>query len=260
MPQPLNRVRSDIEFHEDAHVLLNKPVLAGIVTTIFAHSSLIDQRLSLLLVRVLGADAAPALAMFDTLIAQHLQIGALEAAAQEALTPEELRVFQTTLKVEQSVQSHRHRLGHWIWGRALQLPDALLLAEPKAQTERDRELALALEQSDTGSLNIEQAVKLNRYDPRTVLVYTQTELEQIGRDFLTAAHIALLTVIYLDGIFRGRRKLPPTQAASSPKLREQVFQQLYTQRLFREVWDRTIQAPNNNPQSPLGSPQQGPSG
>lgn len=86
MPQPLNRVRPNAFFRHDPNVLDDKPKLAELVANIFAHWGLIEHRLSLLLVRVLGADAEPALAMFSTLTAQHLQLGALEAAAKAALS------------------------------------------------------------------------------------------------------------------------------------------------------------------------------
>jgi hypothetical protein len=90
MPQPFDRViPNPDDFVPDPTVLDDKPELAKLVASIFAHWAAIESYLGLLLVRILGADAAPAIAMFSTLTAQHLQMGALEAAAKAGLTPDE---------------------------------------------------------------------------------------------------------------------------------------------------------------------------
>jgi hypothetical protein len=239
MSQPLNRVIPNAWVQHDPNVLDNKPKMAQLVASIFAHWGLIEYRLSLLLVRVLGADAAPALAMFSTLTAQHLQLGALEAAAKVALSANEFDVFKAAINVTDSVQTPRNQLAHCIWASCLELPEAMLLAEPKSAKDRDREFTLALENSEGNSIDVEEMTKLNSYDPAKVRVYKETDLRRVNRDLEEASLIAFLVVVYLDGSFRGRRKLPPDIKRGIS--REQLFQQLYGLRLFREAWDR-IQA------------------
>ena len=169
MPQPLNRVIPNGEFRPNESVLNDNPELAKLVASIFALWASIEHSLSLLLVSVLGADAEPAIAMFATLTAQHLQMGALEAAAKAALSPNDFEVFCAAISMIESVQTPRNHLAHWIWGTCEQLPDALLLAEPKAQKDRDRDLKLAFERADGPDVN--EIINLSRYDPATVLVY-----------------------------------------------------------------------------------------
>jgi hypothetical protein len=248
MPQPLSRVKPNAFFRHDPNALDDKPHLAKLVANIFAHWGLVEYRLSLLLVRVLGADAAPALAMFSTLTAQHLQLGALEAAAKVALSLEEFDVFQAGIAVTDSVQTPRNQLAHWIWGTAPELPKALLLAEPKSAKERDRELALALERSDTQGVNTEEMARLNSYDPARINVYTESDLQRAERDIEEASTVAFLVVVYLDGLFRGRRR--PTDPSQSRLTRAHVFRQLYGQRLFREAWDRIRADRQSNPLPP----------
>src|ERR1700704_773040 len=192
MSQPLNRVIPDALVRHDPNVLDNKPKMAHLVASIFAHWALIEYRLSLLLVRVLGADAAPALAMFSTLTAQHLQLGALEAAAKVALSAEEFDVFKATINVTDSVQTPRNHLAHWIWASCLELPEAMLLAEPKSAKERDREFTLALEKSEGNSINVEEMTKLNSYDAAKVRVYKETDLRRVNRDLEEDSLIAFL--------------------------------------------------------------------
>ena len=106
MPQPLSRVKPNATVRQRPAILDHLPPhYAQLVAAIFSFWSLIEYRLSLLLVRILGADAEPALAMFSTLTAQHLQMGALEAAAKASLKETEYDVFKATLSVASSVQT-----------------------------------------------------------------------------------------------------------------------------------------------------------
>jgi hypothetical protein len=257
MPQPLNRVVPNAFFRHDPNVLDNKPRLSKYVANIFAQWGLIEYRLSLLLIRVLGADAEPAIAMFSTLTAQHLQLGALEAAAKAALKPGELDVFQAGMAVTDTVQTPRNHLAHWIWGSCPELPDALCVAEPKRAKERDRELTLALERSDTTGVNTAEMARLNSYDNSKILVYREGDLARAARDLEEASTVIFLVVIYLDGLFRGRRKpANPDQVAYT---REHAFRQLSSSRLFREAWDQIQKDRKKSPQSPPGSPPREPS-
>lgn len=248
MPQPLNRVIPNANFHHDSGVLNYQPNLARLVARIFAHWSLIEYRLSLLLVRVLGADATPALAMFSTLTAQHLQLGALEAAAKAALFTDELDVFLAGMAVTDSVQTPRNHLAHWIWGSCPELPNALLLAEPKSHKERDREFTLALE---SGVTDTAELTRLNSYDPAKILVYREGDLSRAERDLEEASLMAFLVVIYLDGSFRGRRKAPNALRTAS---RADILHQLCGQRMFREAWDRIQTDRKKSLQLQHGSP------
>jgi hypothetical protein len=225
MPQPLHRVLPDAAFQATTRALVDKPELARWVTIIFANSALIDHYLSLLVVRILGTDEAPALAMFDTITAQRLRFRALEAAAEAALSKQEYRVLIAGWKVAERVRTPRNHFAHWIWGVCDQLPeDALLLADPKAQKNRDREL-VALEKSETSILAAEQIERLMTYDPSTVLFYRIDDLERAATDTIEARSVTFSVCNYLD----------PNHRA----LRDHLFDSLCKQRLFHEAWDQT---------------------
>ncbi|WP_369720871.1 hypothetical protein AB8Z38_27775 [Bradyrhizobium sp. LLZ17] len=207
MPQPLSRVKPGATVRQRPSVLSHLPPnYAQLVAAIFSHSSLVEYRLGALLVRILGADAAPAIAMFATLEAQHQQLRALEAAAKAGLTEHEFDVFKATMSVTKSVQTPRNQLAHWIWAHSPELPDALLLAEPKSAKDRDREFTLALESGETDPAKI---AALNTFDPANVQVYREGDLERARDDLAEATQITFLTVVYLDGTFRGRIKPLP---------------------------------------------------
>jgi hypothetical protein len=210
------------------------PKYAQTIAAIFSYSSLIEYRQSLLLVRILGADAAPALAMFGTLIPQHAQLRALEAAAKAALEEREYDVFKAAMSVTAAVQTPRNQLAHWIWAFSAQIPDALLLADPAEGKEGDRKFTLALESGETDP---EVIGNLNKFDPAHVQVYRENDLERARKDLEQASEVIYLTVVYFDGFFEGRiKKLPWTTRSPT---RDELFQQLCGHKLFQEAWDRT---------------------
>src|SRR5947208_3209825 len=105
MPHPFSRIVPDAHIYLDTDILTDKPDMALLVTKIFAVWASIEQDLSFLLVRVLGADAAPAIAMHATLTAQHLQNSALQAAARAALPKDKFEVFQAVMSITESAAS-----------------------------------------------------------------------------------------------------------------------------------------------------------
>jgi hypothetical protein len=245
MPQPLSRVKPGATVRQRPMILDHLPAkYAQLVAGIFSTWSLVEYRLSILLVRILGADAEPALAIFATLDAQHLRFKALEAAAKAALEEREYDVFKATINVARSVQTPRNQLAHWVWAHSPELPDALLVAEPKSAKDRDREFTLALESGETDS---EKISALNTFDPAHVQVYREGDLQRARDDLEQAVEITFLTVVYLDGLYKGRIK--PLPWTRSTPTRDQLFQQLYGLRLFQEAWDR-IQTDRKKSQQP----------
>jgi hypothetical protein len=99
-----------------------------------------------------------------------------------------------------------------------------------------------------GGLDLEEFAKLNQYDPSTVLVYRQGDLERARRDLDEGARIAALLLFYLDGVFLGRRR--PFPGFDATEMRDQLFQLLCGKRLFREALARIHAGRQNSPQSP----------
>ena len=76
----------------------------------------IEYSLSVLLLKILGAEAKPALAMFSVLNGQRLQVSAVKAAARAAIPIDQFEIFATAISAIDSVKKDRDRLAHWIWG------------------------------------------------------------------------------------------------------------------------------------------------
>jgi len=180
--------------------------------------------------------------MFATLTAERAELFALDAAAKAALSPDDFDVFRAAISMTGRVQTPRNHLAHWIWGTCKELPDALLLAEPKAQKDRERELILALERA--GGPDAKEIINLERYNPATVLVYRRGDLERAKRDLEDAERITAVLAVYLDRqVCRWTRDTFEGQRVAA--LREVVFQHFYDKRLFRGALDR-IRADRQN--------------
>lgn len=103
MPQPINRIVRDPHVVLNTNVLSNKPDFAIIVCEIFATWASIERDLSSLMVRLLGAKAAPAHAIFAILQTQSLQSKAFEAAAQSSLDESTFEAFSAYMAYLQQV-------------------------------------------------------------------------------------------------------------------------------------------------------------
>jgi hypothetical protein len=239
----------------DNNILEGKPDLAILVTQIFSTWARIEQRLSFLLVRVLGADAAPALAMFATLTAQHLQIGALLAAAEAALPPDDFDIFQAAISVADGAQAPRNHLAHWAWGGCKQRPELLTLANPKMLHQRDFRVARKIHTAKaTDPVDPMEVAELNLFDASEILAYSKADLERALRDLKEAYQVLNLVEMYVDPRFEAALSHYYSDfEATRDELRDGALQQLNEKRLFREGLARRVAGRKSTPQSRHGS-------
>jgi len=92
-----------------------------------------------MLITMLGANAAPAAAMFSALTSSVAQLAALEAAAASVLgaASREYELFGVVMREATRAATHRHRFAHWCWAFCDELSDALLFVNPEALMEHD---------------------------------------------------------------------------------------------------------------------------
>ena len=245
MPQPFSRVIPNAEIYLDNNILDNKPEMASLVIKIFATWASIEQQLTSLLIRVLGVgrNAAPAMAMYQTLTAQHLQLGALDAAARAALQPEVYDIFSAVMDVAEVAGKPRNGLAHWVWGGCRQKPDLLALVDPKALWK-----------------NVYREVDFHQHfpidgmdgwdpewiDPEFAFAYSADDLARALRDLNEANNCLDLLAFYLLFFLSTKSSLPDE--------RDQVLQELNAQRLFREAMDRRGKAAQSSQPMTDGSP------
>jgi hypothetical protein len=252
MPQPINRIVSD------AHVILNTDAISGrpdfavIICKIFATWASIEREINTLLIRLLGAKAAPAHAIFSILQTQSLQSKALEAAAKATLDGTSFEASNAFMIVVESVQKTRNRLAHWAWGSCKNRPDLFILADPSMLKERDARTAAHFQSLQPGTLDVAETWNAIQFNDSLIFAYTKADLERELRDLKEADRIALLFSMFLDpsvGVAHAKSLELPE---SAEQIRALLLDRLKEQRLFREALDRINANRKSTPQQPHG--------
>jgi hypothetical protein len=254
MPQPLTRIVPRAEVLFNPNVLADKPDMAALVCNIFAIWAKIEFELSLLMVRVLGADAAPALAMYAKLNTQNLQMVALEAAAKAALSADEFEVFEAMVSITDSVQTPRNHLAHWIWGGCKERPDLLVLADPRILKEREARLASHFQARDASKLSWNDFALVAQFDQGSVLAYSKADLERAAHDLNETDDALLVFEMFLHPDLK-QNPLKVMVTHSPEEIRAEALRKLNEKRLFREALLRLQRkgqqsSPPETPESP----------
>jgi hypothetical protein len=198
MPQRITAFVKNPHIVLDVKVLADKPEMAALVCQIFASWSSVERELSVLLIRLLGADAAPALAIFSILQTQSLQTKAIEAAARSMMSSSEFRVFSAVLQVVEAVKKTRNKLAHWAWARCEDHPEFILLGDPNSWKQREKRMASHFQTLTPGPVDPLQTWNAIQFDDSSFLAYRKADLEREVRDLTAADRLLLLYGIYLD--------------------------------------------------------------
>jgi hypothetical protein len=245
---PINRIVGDPHVVLNTDVLSDKPDLAIIICEIFATWGSIERGLSGLMVRLLGAKAAPAHAIFSILQTQSLQSKALEAAAKSSLDESSFEAFSAYMAVIESVQKIRNRLAHWAWGSCENRPDLLVLADPAMLKKRDTRAAAYFQSLKPGELNLLETWNAIQFDDSYILAYTRADLERELHDLQEADAISTMFGMFLDpsiGLAHAKAMQLPE---SLEEIRTLTFARLSERRLFREAMDRVCAKRKDAPQ------------
>jgi hypothetical protein len=137
MPQPISKVASNASIsigNAGDRPLIRHPQLAVLAIEAIASWSNVESFMLHLFIQLFGGNQALATDVFLALEGQGPKAAAIQAAAERVLkdTPERLKLLRAILALVATNQKARDKLAHWIWGDSRNLPDALLLANPKS--------------------------------------------------------------------------------------------------------------------------------
>lgn len=134
MPQPLSKIAPLASHHylqrDEADPKLAKLVLFAI--SLYAR---MDEYRGRILLDLLHARAKPAMAMYFAAHSDNLKIELTLAAAQAELNPDDFALAKAAFDCCKTAGKHRHRLAHWTWHQSDQIPDALIVADPRNRLE-----------------------------------------------------------------------------------------------------------------------------
>jgi hypothetical protein len=247
MPNPLSTVKPGATVELNTNALKERPELSQLIAVAVGKWAHVEHLLALLMIRILGANHRPSIAMFTTLTSSNLQMVALKAAGQAGLRDDDLDHFSASVRVAESAGKQRHKLAHWIWGQSPDLPNALLLADPAHLFEN--ELTMERINSLGGFFAMAKLIPFPReetslaeiyrsyaYDETAIFVYRKSDLERIVRDLEEAIFCLFNVNLYLDPYWSERR--------------DELSRQLSSKRLFREALFRIREDRQKNQTTP----------
>lgn len=136
MPQPLSRVAPDASVMlGNAHdrPLTRHPDLAVLAAEAIASWSNVESFMLRLFVELFGGHGSLAAEVFLSLDGQSAKSAAINAAASSVLMQreKELSVLRAIMAIAKTNEKERNKLAHWTWGDSPNLPNAVLLVDPR---------------------------------------------------------------------------------------------------------------------------------
>lgn len=139
MPQPLSRVKPDAKGihlgNVGDHVLQRRPQLALLAMEAIASWANVESFMLNLFMELFGGPRDNAATVYLALDTRSPQLKAIQAVAKKNLRKEQNELLNAILAIVRSNQKARDKLVHWIWEDTPDLPDSLLLANPKDLVE-----------------------------------------------------------------------------------------------------------------------------
>ncbi|ANL45305.1 hypothetical protein AMC87_CH00571 [Rhizobium phaseoli] len=188
MPQPLSsyiKKGDQYSLSTGGDELKKRPHLAARVAELIGIASGIDHGMAIILANLLHASPEPAFAMFTEIMDAGNKRAMILAAARAALKPEDFESFEVVSAVVRSQIDVRNKFAHWIWGACEQVPDALLLVDPRYLLGHARHLQKVWTEDATeqdASAAHEKRMAAISYDFDRIYVYRTTDFDQCLRD------------------------------------------------------------------------------
>ena len=192
-------------------VALRYPQLSAIAANCVALGAQIESLYGSVLTTFLGADAAPAAAMYRSIQNSSIQTTVVLAAAKTVLRSDEYDVLSVIVGICNSALKTRHRLSHWVWGQCSGYPDAIVLIDPKALLEYEIGIGRFMYPNEGRGL-------LAKFDTKTCMVFDKVALTE-ALNKLSEAENLLAT--FRVGIIPAMRDISSESVAGLPELRRQ---------------------------------------
>ena len=145
-----------------------------------ANWSWADHVFGSLFVNLLGSNLPIGAALYNEMASDLAKNRALRSVALAALKEDEYRLLEAILKLKESYQRTRDKLAHWYWGICKEIPDGLVLVDPRY-----------LNQYRAGLLDLHDKGKLHgaEIDREKLYVVRPKDLQADAHDFAEFAKL-----------------------------------------------------------------------
>lgn len=173
MSQPLSRVspKSQVMFYQGA--INARPDLVPMIMHVIDSWSHIDLMLTKFLTRLLKADHIVVSAMMQGITSGEARRAALNGAVSAALRPSDIPIFEAVMRSVSPSRKIRNEFAHHIWGVSPDLPDALLLIDPKHMAAQSAVNEIRDKSPDSEKEKFSQA-----YDHSAIFVWRKGDFER----------------------------------------------------------------------------------
>jgi hypothetical protein len=132
MPEPLSKVPPVAVNLAATGYVTSNPELAALALEAIASWANVELYQLMLFVDLLGGDHSIATDIYLALETDGPKRAAIRAAANASLSPDRLELLQAIFSLTDTATRQRNKLAHWVWGYSPDLPDAFILADPRA--------------------------------------------------------------------------------------------------------------------------------
>ncbi len=186
---------------------------------------------------MLSADAVPVAAMYARIDSAAARSAALDGAASAALDEQDQRLFRATFVVLRRLNRARDEFSHWIWGYSDDLPDALMLLDPRDEIQHqakppdvrtfDTFFRNNIEASrDHSNEALDRLVRewamQTRIDPKLVRVYRQSDMKKAYTDAKRAEWLATNLHLLVGRISPELTERARDLLGSAPEIRQEL--------------------------------------
>lgn len=134
MPQPLSRVAPNANAeigNVGMRSIRSRPALALLAIEVISTWSHVENFMLRLYLDMAGGHETDAAAVYLAMDTANAKTKVVTTLAERRLSPDNQKLLRAILRLVKSYQLDRDKLAHWIWGTSPDLPDAVLLFDPR---------------------------------------------------------------------------------------------------------------------------------
>ncbi len=210
-PQPLNYIRPDVKLSIKTDSFIHRPEIAVAVAQCLDKWSWVEVQTAQLYVALCRTNHENAATYFCALESSKAKTDAIRVLAMNAMGYDDYRLIVAILKLIKSLQRVRDRLAHWLWTTSDDLPEAIIIYDPKSLI-RSRAHYASWTDSGTDHSDMKNRWKTLGVPKEEMFVYRLQDLERDKESFeelikvVTGAQ-ALCRNTYLDEQAKKRSEL-----------------------------------------------------
>ena len=190
-PQPLGKVKSGANYLMIGG-FAERPEVANGIARCLANWSWVETMTSYIFLKLLGTNHKAAIALYNSFESAKGKTDAIRTLAISKLPAQELDLVKAALRLVKSHQSARDRIAHWLWGLSEDLPDAMVMLDPKLLLAKEAHLR------ENWLSGKGVAVSDFKHDEMDIYVYTAAALKKDAEDFASLARLIAQVGFFLD--------------------------------------------------------------